>query len=145
MFRLAYVPAYLYVYSFFLFLLECRRRHRHRCCPPPVQVEHLSFSFHSAFSGHVQASHVMHFYMCVADSVSIFLLCVFLFYSVSYFPSQGPIFTAGKIFPAFPTGEQGGGGVYCSLPPPPEDEGINSQNLKRQTHEIVCLMLFNMC
>ncbi len=31
------------------------------------------------FSSHVQASHVMHFYMCVADSVSIFPPCVFLF------------------------------------------------------------------
>ncbi len=83
-----------------------------------------NYCWHSAFSSYVQASHVMHFYMCVADSVSIFLLCVFLFYSVSYFPSQGPIFTAGKLFPA---GEQGGGGGGLLLPLPPWGLGDNSQ------------------
>jgi uncharacterized membrane protein len=50
------------------------------------------------FSSHVLASHVMH-YFCVADSVlfSCAMCVLFMSDSVSYFLSQSPIFTAGKI------------------------------------------------
>jgi hypothetical protein len=50
------------------------------------------------FSSHVQASHVMHVFLCLLTQSYFLAMCVlFISDSVSYFLSQSPIFTAGKI------------------------------------------------
>jgi hypothetical protein len=49
------------------------------------------------FSSHVQASHVMHVFLCLLTQSYFLAMCVlFVSDSVSYFLSQSPIFTAGK-------------------------------------------------